>query len=56
MWGQRNSKYAAIVGTQLLAKIHCLESQLGDVGRCQNHPVDKLAECIDFIGDAPLIV
>jgi uncharacterized coiled-coil protein SlyX len=50
MWGQRNSKYA--IGTQLLTKIHCLESQLGDVGRHQNHPVDKLAECINFIGDA----
>jgi archaellum component FlaC len=52
MWGQRNSKYAAAVGTQLLPKIHCLESQLGDVGHRQNHPVDHLEEHINFIGDA----
>jgi hypothetical protein len=25
MWGQRNSKYAAAIGTQLLAKIHMLD-------------------------------
>jgi hypothetical protein len=52
MWGQRNSKYAAAVGTQLLAKIHCLESQLRDVGHLQNHPVDKLQEQTNFMGDA----
>jgi hypothetical protein len=52
MWGQRNSKYAAAIGTQLLAKIHCLESQLRDVGRLQNHLVDKLQEQTSFIGDA----
>jgi hypothetical protein len=52
MWGQRNSKYAAAIGVQLLAKIHCLESQLRDVGRLQNHPVDKLLEQTDFVGDA----
>jgi hypothetical protein len=37
---------------QLLAKIHCLESQLGDVGCQQNHPVDCLSEHINFIGEA----
>jgi hypothetical protein len=52
MWGQRNSKFAATMGMQLLAKIHCLESQLGNVNRRQNHPVDKLSKWINFIGDA----
>jgi methyl-accepting chemotaxis protein len=51
-WGQRNLKFTAAIGIQLLAKIHCLESQLGDVGCRQNHPVDRLEECIDFIGEA----
>jgi hypothetical protein len=32
MWGQRNLKFATAMGIQLLAKIHCLESQLGDIG------------------------
>jgi hypothetical protein len=36
---------------QLLAKIHCLESQLGNISRQQNHPIDKLSKRIDFIGD-----
>jgi hypothetical protein len=52
MWGQRNSKYTAAVGTQLLAKIHCLKSQLRDVSRLQNHPVDRLQEQTDLVGDA----
>jgi hypothetical protein len=52
MWGQRNSKYAAAVGVQLLAKVHCLESQLRDVGHLQNHPVDQLQEHVDFVSDA----
>jgi hypothetical protein len=52
MWGQRNLKFAAVLGMQLLAKIHCLESHLGNIGQQQNHPVDKLAERINFIGDA----
>jgi SMC interacting uncharacterized protein involved in chromosome segregation len=52
MWGQRNSKFTAIVGTQLLSKIHCLESQLRDVGRLQNHPIDKLQEQVNFVRDA----
>jgi hypothetical protein len=52
MWGQRNSKFAAVVGTQLLSKVHCLESQLRDISHLQNHPVDKLREQVDFIGDA----
>jgi methyl-accepting chemotaxis protein len=52
MWGQRNSKYTTAVGVQLLAKIHCLESQLRDVSRLQNHPVDRLQEQTDLVGDA----
>jgi hypothetical protein len=51
MWGQRNSKYATAVGPQLLAKIHCLESQLGDVSCQQNHPANCLNEHINFIED-----
>jgi hypothetical protein len=52
MWGQRNSKYAAAIGTQLLVKIHLLDNKIGRVDRTQNHPVDRLEERIDFIGDA----
>jgi archaellum component FlaC len=52
MWGQRNSKYAAAVGTQLLAKIHVLDDRIGRVDCQQNHPLDHLDECLDFIGDA----
>jgi hypothetical protein len=52
MWGQRNSKYAAAIGTQLLVKIHVLDNKIGRVDRQQNHPVDRLDECIDFVGEA----
>jgi uncharacterized coiled-coil DUF342 family protein len=52
MWGQRNSKYAAAVGTQLLAKIHILDDKIRRVDRQQNHPLDRLDERLDFIGDA----
>jgi hypothetical protein len=31
---------------------HCLESQLRDVSRLQNHPVDWLQEQTDLVGDA----
>jgi methyl-accepting chemotaxis protein len=51
-WGQRESKYTAAIGTQLLAKIHMLDNKIGRVDRQQNHPVDRLDERIDFIGDA----
>jgi uncharacterized coiled-coil protein SlyX len=51
MWGQRNSKYAAAIGTQLLAKIHLLDNKIGQVDRTQNHPVDRLEERLDFVGD-----
>jgi chromosome segregation ATPase len=52
MWGQRNSRYAAAIGTQLLAKIHVLDNKIEQVDRTQNHPVDRLEECLDFVGDA----
>jgi hypothetical protein len=52
MWGQRNSKYAATVGTQLLVKIHILDNKIGRVDRQQNIPVDCLDERIDFVGEA----
>jgi hypothetical protein len=52
MWGQRNSKYTAAVGTQLLAKIHVLDNKIGRVDRQQNHPVDRLEERLDFVGNA----
>jgi hypothetical protein len=51
MWGQRNSKYTATVGMQLLAKIHCLESKLGWIDHQQNHSLDCLEEHVDFIGN-----
>jgi uncharacterized coiled-coil protein SlyX len=52
MWGQRNSKYAAAIGTQLLAKIHVLDHKIGKVDRTQNHPLDRLDDRLDFISDA----
>jgi hypothetical protein len=52
MWGQRNSKYATAIGIQLLAKIHVLDNKIGRVDRTQNHPVDRLEERLDFVGDA----
>jgi hypothetical protein len=51
-WGQRESKYTAAIGIQLLAKLHVLDSKLERVDRTQNHPVDCLEEHVDFIGDA----
>lgn len=44
MWGQRNSKFAAAIGTQLLAKIHLLSSKVEDASQIQNHPVNRLSE------------
>lgn len=40
-----------MVDVQLLAKIHCLLSSLEDMSHCQNHLVDRLADCINFVGD-----
>jgi hypothetical protein len=36
MWGQQNSKYTTAVGTQLLARIHKVESRVGDLDHQQN--------------------
>jgi methyl-accepting chemotaxis protein len=52
MWGQRSSKYAAAVVTQLLAKIHMLDNKIGHVDQQQNHPVNRLDEHIEFVGEA----
>jgi hypothetical protein len=51
MWGQRNSKYAAAVGSQLLAKIHVLDDKIGCIDHQQNHPLDCLEEHLDFLMD-----
>ena len=51
MWGQRNYKYAAAVGTQLLVKVHALANKVNRIGRQQNHPIDHLDECINFVGE-----
>jgi hypothetical protein len=48
-WGQRNSKYATTVGTQLLAKIHVLDDEVGQVYHRRGHPIDRLDERIDFV-------
>jgi hypothetical protein len=52
MWGQRNSKYTAAVGVQLLAKIHKLQLSIKDMDRKQNHPLDHLDKCVDFMEEA----
>ena len=52
MAGQRNTKYAAAVGTQLLAKVHVLSDKVDQLDRRQNHPINCLDECIDFVGEA----
>ena len=51
MWVQWNSKYAATVRTQLLAKIHVLDNKIRTIDCQQNHPIDRLEECVDFIGN-----
>jgi hypothetical protein len=52
MWGQRSSCYATVVGTNLLAKVHHLQSAIKGVTLTQNHPLDQLSKCIDFMGKA----
>jgi chromosome segregation ATPase len=47
-----NSKYTTTVGVQLLAKIHMLDNKIRRVDHQQNHPVDRLEEHLDFIGEA----
>ena len=51
MAGQCQAKYAATVGTQLLAKIHMLHEKMIRLDQCQDHPIDCLDECIDFVGN-----
>ena len=52
MAGQRQAKYAAAVGTQLLAKIHMLNKKMIRLDQRQDHPIDCLDEHIDFVGEA----
>ena len=52
MAGQHQAKYAASVGTQLLAKIHVLHKKMIRLDQCQDHPIDHLNERVDFVGEA----
>ena len=52
MAGQRNAKYAATVGTQLLAKVHVLCEKVNQLDHRQDHPIDHLDEHINFVGEA----
>ena len=52
MAGQCQAKYAATVGTQLLAKIHVLHEKMVCLDQRQDHPIDRLDEHIDFMGNA----
>ena len=52
MAGQHQAKYTAAVGTQLLAKIHILHDKVDWLDHQQDHPIDHLDECIDFVGEA----
>ena len=49
---QHQAKYAAAVGTQLLAKIHMLHNKVVQLDQCQDHLIDRLDERIDFMGEA----
>ena len=52
MASQRQAKYAAAVGTQLLSKIHVLHEKVIRLDQRQDHPIDCLDEHINFVGDA----
>jgi archaellum component FlaC len=52
MWGQRSSCYAAAVGTHFLAKLHQLQNTVENMDCHQNHPLDRLDEHVDFMGEA----
>ena len=52
MAGQRQAKYAAAVGTQLLAMIHMLHKKMIRLDQRQDHPIDRLDKHVDFIGEA----
>ena len=51
MAGQRQAKYVATVGTQLLSKIHVLHEKVIRLDRHQDHPINHLEERVDFVGD-----
>jgi uncharacterized coiled-coil protein SlyX len=51
MASQRQAKYAAAVGTQQLAKIHVLHDKVVRLDQRQDHPIDRLDECINFVGE-----
>ena len=52
MASQHQAKYATTVGTQLLAKIHVLHDKVVHLDQCQDHPIDRLDERINFVGEA----
>ena len=52
MASQLQAKCATMVGTQLLAKIHVLHNKVVCLDQCQDHPIDRLDECIEFVGEA----
>ena len=52
MAGQRQAKYAAAVGTQLLAKIHMLHERMICLDQRQDHLIDRLDEHVNFVGEA----
>ena len=52
MAGQHQAKYTTTVGTQLLAKIHVLHTKMICLDQRQDHPIDRLGECVDFVGEA----
>ena len=37
---------------QLLAKIHVLHEKMIRLDQCQDHPIDRLDERVDFVGEA----
>ena len=51
MASQHQAKYAAVVGTQLLAKIHMLHDKVVHLDQHQDHPIDCLNEHINFVGE-----
>ena len=52
MAGQHQAKYAATVGTQLLAKIHMLHEKMIRLDQHQDHPIDRLNEWVNFVREA----
>jgi methyl-accepting chemotaxis protein len=52
MFGQRSARYATTFGTHLLAKVHQLQSSIEEVDCCQNYPLGRLDEQVNFMGEA----